>query len=49
MIVKIVLDNVEYDILYTPIKSKTKVKFYKPLAIALWSKLKEERKITLII
>lgn len=49
MIVKILLDNVEYDILYSPIKSKTTVKFYKPLAIALWSKLTEKRKQTLII
>ena len=49
MIVKILLDNVEYDILYSPIKSKNKVKFYKPLAIALWNKLTEERKNLLII
>ena len=49
MLVKIILDNIEYDILYSPIKSKKKVKFYKPLAIALWSKLTEERKKTLII
>ena len=49
MIVKLLLDNIEYDILYSPIKSKTKVKFYKPLAIALWNKLTEERKKLLII
>ena len=44
MIVKVILDNVEYDVLYSPIKSKSKVKFYKPLAVALWSKLTKERK-----
>ena len=49
MIVKILLDNVEYYILYSPIKTKKKVKFYKPLAEALWSTLTEQRKQTLII
>ena len=49
MIVKIVLDNIEYDILYSPINGKENVKFYKPLAMALWGKLTEERKTQLII
>ena len=45
MIVKIVLDNIEYDILYSPINGKENVKFYKLLAMALWSKLTEEKKL----
>ena len=49
MIVKIVLDNIEYDILYSPINGKENIIFYKPLPIALWSKLTEERKKQLII
>ena len=49
MLVKILLDNVEYYVLYSPIKSIKKVKFYKPLALALWSTLTEQRKKSLII
>ena len=49
MIVKLLLDNVEYDVLYSPKQGKADVKFHKPLAIALWTGLTEERKKTLII
>jgi hypothetical protein len=49
MIVKILLNNVEYDILYLPKYGKADVKFHKPLAIALWKGLTEERQKTLII
>ena len=49
MIVKIILDNIEYDILYSPKPGKADLKFYKPLAIALWNGLTEQRKKTLII
>ena len=46
MLVKIILDNIEYDILYSPKKGKADLKFYKPLAIALWNGLTAKRKKT---
>ena len=46
MKIKASLDNITYDLLYTP---KNNCKFYKPLLTALWSKLTENQKHKVII
>lgn len=49
MLDKIILDKIEYNILYSPIINKDDVKLHKPLITALWNKLSDEVKQKLII
>ena len=49
MLLKVVLDNEEYNILYSPIKVKENVKLYFPLVRALWSKISDSQKKSVVI
>ena len=44
MLDKIILDKVEYEILYSSIINKDDGKLHKPLITALWNKLSDEVK-----
>ena len=49
MLETITLNNIKYDIFYSQIKTKSKIKIHKNLVRALWDELTEERKKKLII
>lgn len=49
MFVKIMLENIEYDVFYSEINLKQNIKFHKPLCIALWSKITPKQKTDIII
>ena len=49
MLTRIILENEEYYVLYTPIKNKEHVKFYTPLLISLWEIITKDEKKDMII
>jgi hypothetical protein len=49
MLIKINLDNVDYNVVYSPVNNKVDVKLYKPLVRELWKIATQHEKEKLII